>query len=181
MHAALLIILVIAGADQPVLGVVGQSTAVPAAMVSSSGCNECGDAACADCSSGAAGSCVGHGCRSWWCGWCGPMPQTCYNPRFGCYAGAGRTIQRYPAFHGHYYRSPYNYRHYYEYPWHASPHDPQAFFTYGPEMEGQEMIVPTPQAEIGPPPSAPMPTPPKPTTQGSQVRRRTRVLATSIQ
>ena len=109
------------------------------------------------------------------------MPQTCYNPRFGCYAGAGRTMQRYPAFHGYNYRNPYNYRHYYEYPWHASPHDPQAFFTHGPDMEGQEIIMPTPQTAIGPPAPAPMRTPPTPTTQGGQTRRQTHVLATSVE
>ena len=181
MHAALLTILVIAGADPPALAVVGRSAVVPAAMVSSSGCNECGDSGCADCSSGAVGGRGGYGGRSWCCDWFGPMPQTCYNPRFGCYAGAGRTVQRYPAFHGYNYRNPYNYRHYYEYPWHASPHDPQAFFTYRPEMGGQEIIVPTAETEIGTPAPAPMPTPAKPTTQGSQTRRHTHVLATSVQ
>jgi len=109
------------------------------------------------------------------------MPQTCYNPRFGCYAGTSRTMHRYPAFHGYYYRSPYNYRHYYEYPWHASPHDPQAYFTQRMAMEGQEIIVPTPQTEIGGPAPAPIPTAPQTTTQGSQARRDTYVRATSMQ
>jgi hypothetical protein len=184
MHAALLTILVIAGADRPAMVVVGQSTAVPTAMVSSTGCNACGDTGCAECGSGAVGNCgrCGGICGNSWCSaWWGPMPQTCYSPRFGCYAGSSRTINRYPAFHGYYYRAPYNYRHYYEYPWHASPHDPQAFFTYRPEMGGQEIIVPTPQTEISPPVQAPVPAPPKPTTQGSQARRPTRVFATSIQ
>jgi hypothetical protein len=179
MHAALLTILVVAGADAPARAVVGQSTVFPAAMVSS--CSECGDVGCTDCSSGAVGSCGGYGGRSWCCDWWGPMPQTCYNPRFGCYAGAGRTMHRYPAFHGYYYRSPYNYRHYYEYPWHASPHDPQAFLTYGSEIEVQEIIVPTPPSEIGPAAPVPMPAPPKPATQSSQSRRRAHVLATSVQ
>jgi hypothetical protein len=65
---------------------------------------------------------TGHG---WLVDWFGPMPQTCYQPRFGCYPGNPRTIQRYPAFHGYYYRAPYNYRHLFEYPWHAQPYEPQ--------------------------------------------------------
>jgi hypothetical protein len=40
-------------------------------------------------------------------------------------------MHRYPAFHGYYYRAPYNYRHVFEYPWHAAPHEPQDFFTGG--------------------------------------------------
>lgn len=62
------------------------------------------------------GSCV--------CDWLGPMPQTCYGPRYGCYPGHNRYINRYPAFHGSYYRQPYNYQHWFEYPWHAAPHEP---------------------------------------------------------
>ena len=153
MHAALLTILVVAGAHPPVQAVVGQSAA-------------------------AAGSSEG---RSWFSDWFGPMPQTCYDPRFGCYSGASRRIQRYPAFHGHYYRAPYNYRHYYEYPWHASPHDPQAFFSHGTSIEGQEMIVPTPQLEVAPP-ATPVPTPAAPasTSQESQARRHTYIRATSV-
>jgi hypothetical protein len=56
------------------------------------------------------------------------MPQTCYAPRFGCYPGNNRHMHRYPAFHGYYYRKPYNYRHLFDYPWHARPHEPQGFF-----------------------------------------------------
>ena len=52
------------------------------------------------------------------------MPQSCYDPRYGCYPGNNRHMHRYPAFHGTFYRSPYNYRHLYDYPWHAQPHDP---------------------------------------------------------
>lgn len=63
---------------------------------------------------------TGHG---WLVDWFGPMPQTCYQPRFGCYPGNPRTIHRYPAFHGYYYRAPYNYRHLFEYPWHAQPYE----------------------------------------------------------
>lgn len=56
--------------------------------------------------------------------WFYPMPQTCYSPRYGCYPGNGRDIQRYPPFHGTYYRRAYNYRTLYEYPWQAEPHQP---------------------------------------------------------
>src|SRR4051812_39245643 len=56
-------------------------------------------------------------CGGWW----GMMPQTCYEPPFGCYPGT-RHMNRYPAFHGTYYRDPYNYRNYFDYPWHAELH-----------------------------------------------------------
>lgn len=75
--------------------------------------------------------------------WFGPMPQTCYQPRFGCYPGNARDIHRYPAFHGYYYRQPYNYRHYFEYPWHAQPHEPLGYFAYPQVGEGvQEQASP---------------------------------------
>ncbi|NMC19003.1 MAG: hypothetical protein GYA33_01175 [Thermogutta sp.] len=79
--------------------------------------------------------------------WFGPMPQTCYQPRFGCYPGNPRTIHRYPAFHGYYYRAPYNYRHYFEYPWHAAPHEPQAFASGGAAVV-EESIVPLPDPSL---------------------------------
>ncbi len=71
--------------------------------------------------------------------WWGPMPQTCYGPRYGCYPGNSRCIHRYPAFHGQYYRRPYNYRNLFDYPWHAQLHEPTSMFSYdvpAPE-EGQ--------------------------------------------
>lgn len=58
------------------------------------------------------------------------MPQTCYQPRYGCYYSGDRHMHRYPAFHGHYYRRPYNYRHLFEYPWHAQLHEPTSLFSY---------------------------------------------------
>ena len=64
---------------------------------------------------------------SFLCDWFGPMPQTCYQPRYGCYPGNSRFTNRYPAFHGYYYRAPYNYRQLSEYPWHAAPHEPLPF------------------------------------------------------
>ena len=56
------------------------------------------------------------------------MPQSCYDPTFGCYRGS-RFMNRYPAFHGTYYRRPYNYRNLFEYPWHAEPHEPTSLFS----------------------------------------------------
>ena len=89
-------------------------------------------------------------------------------------------MHRYPAFHGYYYRKPYNYRHYYEYPWHASPHAPQAFFTYGEGMEGQEMLMPTPGIEMAPTKPAKMSVPPKPSPRASQARGNTYPQSTGI-
>jgi len=60
----------------------------------------------------------------------GGMPQTCYSPRYGCYPGNARCIHRYPAFHGVYYRRPYNYRNLFDYPWHAELHEPTSLFSY---------------------------------------------------
>jgi hypothetical protein len=72
----------------------------------------------------------------------GPEPQTCYAPRFGCYPGATpRHMHRYPAFHAWYYRRPYNYRHLFDYPWHAALHEPTSLWSYntegGPPLDGQ--------------------------------------------
>lgn len=85
--------------------------------------------------------------KTWLGDWFGPMPQTCYQPRFGCYPGNPRTIHRYPAFHGYYYRAPYNYRHYFEYPWHAQPHEPQAFSSGGAAVV-EESITPLPDSTL---------------------------------
>lgn len=85
--------------------------------------------------------------KTWLGDWFGPMPQTCYQPRFGCYPGNPRTIHRYPAFHGYYYRAPYNYRHYFEYPWHAQPHEPQAFSSGGAAVV-EESITPLPDPTL---------------------------------
>ena len=65
----------------------------------------------------------------------GPMPQTCYAPRYGCYPGNDRYVHRYPAFHDSYYRRPYAYRHGFEYPWHAELHEPTSLWSYNVPME----------------------------------------------
>lgn len=64
-----------------------------------------------------------------------PQPQTCYSPRYGCYPGNQRHIHRYPAFHGYYYRRPYNYRNVFDYPWHAGLHEPTSLFSYNVEEQ----------------------------------------------
>jgi hypothetical protein len=91
----------------------------------------------------------GHG-RGQRGGCLGPMPQSCYNPSFGCYASS-RFMHRYPAFHGYYYRSAYNYRHYFDYPWHAGLHEPTSHFSYNvPGQAAGESVVsppPVPTAE----------------------------------
>ena len=76
-------------------------------------------------------------------------PQTCYSPRYGCYHSNERHMHRYPAFHGTFYRQAYNYRNYFDYPWHAQPHEPTSLFSYDvgedqPEPEAPK--APTPQA-----------------------------------
>ena len=68
------------------------------------------------------------------------MPQSCYDPRFGCYPGNNRHLHRYPAFHGAFYRAPYNYRQVFEYPWHAEPHEPQPLCAPLPEMSQSALM-----------------------------------------
>ncbi len=64
------------------------------------------------------------------------QPQTCYAPRFGCYYGGDRYMHRYPAFHGYYWRQPYNYRNVFDYPWHAGLHEPTSLYAYNVEEQG---------------------------------------------
>ena len=71
------------------------------------------------------------------------MPQSCYNPSFGCYPST-RFMHRYPAFHGYYTREAYNYRHYFDYPWHAGLHEPTSMFSYGVPGEGPAESPPIP-------------------------------------
>ncbi len=90
-------------------------------------------------------------------GWFGHMPQTCYSSRYGCYYGGNRYMSRYPAFHGTYYRRPYNYRNLFDYPWHAEMHEPTSMFSYNTlpesgatnveEIQPQPSSVPTPSYE----------------------------------
>jgi hypothetical protein len=73
----------------------------------------------------------------------GPMPQSCYNPSFGCYPST-RFMHRYPAFHNTYYRAAYNYRQYFDYPWHAGLHEPTSMFSYHTPGERAVRELPEP-------------------------------------
>ena len=73
----------------------------------------------------------------------GGMPQSCYNPSFGCYPST-RFMHRYPAFHNYYTREAYNYRHYFDYPWHAGLHEPTSMFSYHVPGEAPVMGPPIP-------------------------------------
>jgi hypothetical protein len=95
----------------------------------------------------------GHGClgclgghRGKFRDYLGPMPQSCYNPSYGCYPST-RFMNRYPAFHNYYYRSAYNYRHYFDYPWHAGLHEPTSMFSYHTPSENSPQPLPTPLPE----------------------------------
>jgi hypothetical protein len=102
---------------------------------------------CDECNAGGGGH---HGHKGQYGGYLrgcfGPMPQTCYNPSYGCYAST-RHMHRYPAFHGTYYRKAYTYRNYFDYPWHAGLHEPTSHFSYHVSGETPAETVPTPSAE----------------------------------
>ncbi len=116
-------------------------------------------AECPECISGHSRKLHGatlHGCCL------GPMPQTCYDPPYGCYHGS-RWSNRYPAFHGTYYRKAYNYRNYFDYPWHAEMHEPTSQWSHhvtgdtGAPAPLPALENPVPGAEKQVPPQ-PMPT-----------------------
>ena len=64
-------------------------------------------------------------------------------------------MHRDPAFHAYSYRQAYNYRHLFDYPWHATPYAPQGFVTYQIDGQAGEEIR-TPQPEQGVTPSGPL-------------------------
>ena len=130
MHATLLTFLLAISAQVPCANCQTQTTIVG---------EDCGPADCHQCEVQ-----TGRGLWGWLPGCCGPMPQTCYAPRFGCYPGNSRHMHRYPAFHGYYYRQPYNYRHTFDYPWHATPHEPQPFYSYRGATLPSDEPLPTP-------------------------------------
>ncbi len=144
MQAVILTLLVVAGADP-----VAMTTASPAAVSASGHCTQC-DGHGADCYS----SYHSNGVRDCLFDCLGPMPQTCYAPRYGCYPGNNRFMHRYPAFHGYYYRQPYNYRHLFDYPWHAAPHQPVDYFTYENQVIEGEAVPESQQGSPTPAPSA---------------------------
>jgi hypothetical protein len=125
MNAILLTVLAISGAD-------GHYT------VQSAGHQAGGETWCDPCG----GFCDG-GKRHGNSDYRGGMPQSCYNPSFGCYTSS-RFMHRYPAFHNYYAREAYNYRHYFDYPWHAGQHEPTSMFSYHVPGEVPAEAVPTP-------------------------------------
>jgi hypothetical protein len=89
-------------------------------------CNDCGGSGCNACC-GRSGKLAN---RKAYANEFREMPQTCYQPHYGCYPAGSRWTHRYPAFHGNYYRRPYNYRNLFDYPWHARMHEPTSLFSY---------------------------------------------------
>jgi hypothetical protein len=182
MHVVLLTLMTLSGAGpiaaQQASGVVGYPTSAYA-----SGCQSCGSASCNGASCGHGGSHyerkVNRQLQHYMSGSKrGPMPQTCYSPRYGCYHGNDRHMNRYPAFHGTYYRRPYNYRNLFEYPWHAEMHEPTSYFSYNvpPEAMNAPAGAPmrsVPQMQDAPPVLSPeaatqrraMPMAPQPVSQ----------------
>lgn len=142
MHATLLTVLLVTGAPAPAISAQQQ----PAVIVEDCDCGAYQENGC-----GCSGGCGRvRGDVAWGCprNCLGPMPQTCYAPRFGCYPGNNRCMHRYPAFHGYYYRQVYNYRQLFDYPWHATPHEPEGFYIYPTSRqtsEGEEIITPHPE------------------------------------
>lgn len=80
----------------------------------------------------------------------GAMPQSCYQPAFGCYPGT-RFMNRYPAFHQTYYRQSYNYRNYFDYPWHAEMHEPTSHFSFHTQGQDGSGMHPAPVVAPQPP------------------------------
>ncbi|QDU26100.1 hypothetical protein ETAA8_11740 [Anatilimnocola aggregata] len=128
MHAILLTVLALSGGDGG--SAVTDYSVAPAGHHAQ--CDECGNGA------GAGGK---HHQPRWM------MPQTCYGPKFGCY-GTERHTHRYPAFHGTYFRRPYNYRNVFDYPWHAEMHEPTSLFSYHVQANQQPQPA-APQPEPG--------------------------------
>ena len=129
MHALLLTVLAVhAAPDAPAYGLVPPPRDGVALAAECESCGAPGHA------KGQRGGCLG------------PMPQSCYNPSYGCYPST-RFMHRYPAFHGSYYRRAYNYRNYFDYPWHAGLHEPTSHFSYN--VPG-EAVVPLPAPIVGP-------------------------------
>jgi hypothetical protein len=159
MHIALLTALIVAGAGQPANGPTDQPITAVSESAAPGECAACQGGGCenGECAQGKAPK--NHPLGKWLVDWFGPMPQTCYQPRYGCYPGNSRDINRYPAFHGYYYRAPYNYRHYFDYPWHAQPHEPEGYSYRGiPDAP----VAPGPGPGLTPTPAPAMPPAPAP-------------------
>ena len=157
MNAILLTILAIGGANGAAIHVASHGEAV------AGDCDGCG------------GGGWDHGGGSWHGhklhGSClGPMPQTCYDPAYGCYPGT-RYMNRYPAFRGTYYRRPYNYRNVFDYPWHADLHEPTSYFSY--HVTGETGAGQPARAEAILQPPMPIPTPSAALPLHQQIERAT--------
>jgi hypothetical protein len=148
MNAILLTVLALSGADATYGG--GPYDAGPYGPGYGDAGAYAGDVggACDQCNAGGHGhgghlrDCLG-GHRGKCRDYLGPMPQSCYNPSFGCYPNT-RFMSRYPAFHNTYYRAAYNYRQYFDYPWHAGLHEPTSMFSYHTPGEESAQPLPTP-------------------------------------
>jgi hypothetical protein len=155
MHAMLLTVFLVAGGQLAPL-----DRQLPPAGCEGCRCAECSQCGCESgcdvgCDVGCGGSSLLLGCLA---AWLGPMPQTCYSPRFGCYPGNSRYINRYPAFDGSYYRQAYNYRQLFDYPWHATPREPQGYLLgYEGPMPPAGEPIPAPYPEPGTLLSEPLP------------------------
>jgi len=147
MYATLLTVLLAAGPQQPSADVAEQPTVVT---------EGCGGTNCSPRNFAA-------GCRGWTlllgylAACCGPIPQTCCAPRFGCCPGNDRCMYCYPAFHGSSYCQAYNYRRQFDYPWHTAAHAPRAFFTSQGHRPPTVEVVPTPYPDPESVPLAPLP------------------------
>ncbi len=111
-------------------------------VVATDDCNACGGSGC--------NACCGSDCRVIRTR-TRQMPQSCYQPHYGCYPAGSRWTHRYPAFHGYYYRRPYNYRNLFDYPWHARMHEPASLFSYRvtEESDPGEDVPPPPAVDSG--------------------------------
>jgi hypothetical protein len=167
MHAVLLTLIALGGGADLASGRITQSTAdiySASAMggggygYDGGGCSTCGGGGC-----GAGGLNKGGHLG----GWFGHMPQTCYSPRYGCYYGGNRHMNRYPAFHGTFYRRPYNYRNLFDYPWHAEMHEPTSLFSYNVQGEGA-----APGGSVGDIPQPPAPVAPSPEFESALRRQK---------
>ncbi len=144
MYAAMLTLILLPGAEAQMMETMGGGPPQPIVATEDVVLTEC------DCESGC-GRCGHHGRGGEHIGGrMGPMPHSGYTPRYGCYPGSSRTMHRYPAFHGTFYRRPYNYRDLFDYPWHAKLHEPTSLFTFNVPVEEVESedIPPVPAPSV---------------------------------
>ena len=126
MNAAMLTMILLAGTTSDPSG--GRTT-TQTTVAGSTAQGQCANCDCEE-EKGCCCKCLDDGHGGGALGGFRDMPQSCYNPAYGCYPGNDRRINRYPAFYGSYYRKPYNYRNTFDYPWHAGLHEPTSLFSY---------------------------------------------------